>query len=129
MKLTGRSVMDSLGIEGAWVYTPPIYHVDCGSFLEIFRGDDVAAEIGYQLNVAHTKLLGIATGRHTGNSFCRCPVWPGEIRKVHARRDYDTTADMRVGSAGFGKLEGVQLDDQNRRAIFISEGLATLSWH
>jgi dTDP-4-dehydrorhamnose 3,5-epimerase-like enzyme len=29
--------MDSLGIDGAWVFTPKIYHDDRGNFLERFR--------------------------------------------------------------------------------------------
>jgi dTDP-4-dehydrorhamnose 3,5-epimerase len=37
--------MDSLGIDGAWVFTPKIHHDVRGSFLESFRGDEVAADL------------------------------------------------------------------------------------
>ena len=35
----------------------------------------------------------------------------------------DVVVDVRVGSAGFGSWTAVRLDDENRRALYIGEGL------
>jgi dTDP-4-dehydrorhamnose 3,5-epimerase len=115
--------MDSLGIEGAWVYTPRVYHDDRGSFLENFRGDEFAADTGYQLGVAQANCSVSRRGVIRGVHFADVP--PGQAKYVSCLRGaiIDVVIDLRVGSPGFGDWKAVRLDDQNRRSVFISEGL------
>jgi dTDP-4-dehydrorhamnose 3,5-epimerase len=115
--------MDSLGIEGAWVYTPRIHHDDRGGFLESFRADDVAADLGYRLNVAQANCTVSRRGVIRGVHFADVP--PGQAKYVTCMRGsmIDVVVDLRVGSPGFGSWEAVRLDDQDRRSVFISEGL------
>ena len=52
-------------------------------------------------------------------------VVPGQAKYVTcvAGSVTDVVVDLRVGSPGYGTWEAVQLDDQTRRAVFVSEGL------
>jgi dTDP-4-dehydrorhamnose 3,5-epimerase len=115
--------MKSLGIEGAWVCSPQIYHDERGSFLENFRSDELAGDIGYRLDVAQANCSLSRRGVIRGVHFADVP--PGQAKYVSCVRGaiIDVVVDLRVGSAGFGRWEAVHLDDQNRRSVFIAEGL------
>jgi len=115
--------MDSLGIEGAWVRTPRIHHDDRGSFLESFHADELAADLGYRLDIAQANCSVSRRGVIRGVHFADVP--PGQAKYVSCVRGaiMDVVVDLRVGSPGFGCWEAVRLDDENRRSVFIGEGL------
>lgn len=115
--------MDSLDIEGAWVFTPRIHQDDRGSFLETFRGAEVAADLGYRPDVAQANCSVSRRGVIRGVHFADVP--PGQAKYVSCVRGaiIDVVVDLRVGSPGFGVWEAVRLDDEDRRSVFISEGL------
>jgi dTDP-4-dehydrorhamnose 3,5-epimerase len=115
--------MNSLGIEGAWVCTPRIHHDDRGSFLESFRGGEFAGETGYRLDVAQINCSVSRRGVIRGIHFADVP--PGQAKYVSCLHGaiIDVVVDLRVGSPGFGTWEAVRLDDQDRRSVFIAEGL------
>ena len=52
-------------------------------------------------------------------------VPPGQAKYVSCLSGaiLDVVVDLRTGSPGFGRWEAVRLDDENRRSLFISEGL------
>lgn len=115
--------MDSLGIEGAWVHKPRIHRDDRGSFLESFQGDEIAADLGYRLDVAQVNCSVSRRGVVRGVHFADVP--PGQAKYVTCVRGavIDVLVDLRVGSPGFGAWESVRLDEENRYSVFIAEGL------
>jgi dTDP-4-dehydrorhamnose 3,5-epimerase len=115
--------MDSLSIEGAWVFTPKIYQDDRGSFLEAFRGDEIATDLGYRMEVAQANCSVSRRGVIRGIHFADVP--PGQAKYVTCVSGavLDVVVDLREGSPDFGKWEAVRLDDASRRAVFIAEGL------
>jgi dTDP-4-dehydrorhamnose 3,5-epimerase len=115
--------MDALSIEGAWVHAPRIHRDDRGSFLENFRADEVAGDPRYRLDVAQANCSVSRRGVIRGVHFADVP--PGQAKYVSCMRGaiIDVVVDLRVGSPGFGCWEAVCLDDQNRRSVFIAEGL------
>jgi dTDP-4-dehydrorhamnose 3,5-epimerase len=115
--------MDSLGIEGAWVRAPQIHHDDRGSFLESFHAGELAEQLGYWLDIAQANCSVSRRGVIRGVHFADVP--PGQAKYVSCVRGaiIDVVVDLRVGSPGFGRWEAVRLDDENRRSVFISEGL------
>jgi dTDP-4-dehydrorhamnose 3,5-epimerase len=119
----GRLALDSLGIEGAWVRTPRVYHDDRGSLLENFRADELTADLGYRLDLAQANCSVSRRGVIRGVHFADVP--PGQAKYVSCVRGaiIDVVVDLRVGSPGFGRWEAVRLDDENRRSVFIAEGL------
>lgn len=115
--------MDSLGIEGAWVYTPRIHYDDRGSFLENFQENAVSAVLGYRLEIAQANWSVSRRGVIRGVHFADVP--PGQAKYVSCVRGaiIDVVVDIRVGSPTFGHWEAVRLDDENRQSVFIAEGL------
>ena len=115
--------MDSLGIEGAWTFTPRVHHDDRGSFAEAFRGAEFAEALGYRLEVAQTNCSVSRRGVIRGIHYSDVP--PGQAKYVTcvAGAVLDVVVDLRGGSPSFGKWEGVRLDGASRNAIFLSEGL------
>jgi dTDP-4-dehydrorhamnose 3,5-epimerase len=117
------SAVDSLGIEGAWVYTPQVHQDDRGSFVEAFRGAEFAGSLGYRLDVSQVNCSVSRRGVIRGIHYSDVP--PGQAKYVTcaAGAVLDVVVDLRADSSSFGKWEAVRLDDVARRAVFLSEGL------
>jgi dTDP-4-dehydrorhamnose 3,5-epimerase len=115
--------VEPLGIDGAWTFTPRVHGDDRGSFAEVFRGAEFAADLGYQLDVAQMNFSLSRRGVIRGIHYSDVP--PGQAKYVScvAGAVLDVVVDLRVGSPGFGKWETVHLDEQERRAVFLAEGL------
>jgi dTDP-4-dehydrorhamnose 3,5-epimerase len=115
--------VDPLGIEGAWVYTPRVHNDDRGSFAEVFRGAEFAADLGYQLDVAQVNCSVSRRGVIRGIHYADVP--PGQAKYVTcvAGTILDVIVDLRTNSSSFGKWEAVELDADTRRAVFLTEGL------
>jgi dTDP-4-dehydrorhamnose 3,5-epimerase len=115
--------MDPLGIDGAWAMTPRIHSDNRGSFLEWFRSGELAETLGYRLDIAQGNCSVSHRGVLRGIHFTDVP--PGQAKYISCVRGaiLDVVVDLRVGSPSFGQWEAVPLDDENRRAVFLSEGL------
>lgn len=115
--------MDSLSIDGAWTFTPRQFPDDRGAFLEAFRGEEFAADLGYRLEVAQVNCSVSRRGVIRGIHYADVP--PGQAKYVSCVRGaiLDVIVDIRVGSPSFGAWEAVRLDDAERRAVYVSEGL------
>jgi dTDP-4-dehydrorhamnose 3,5-epimerase len=115
--------VNPLGIEGAWVYTPQVHSDDRGSFGEAFRGAEFAADLGYRLDVAQVNCSVSRRGVIRGIHFADVP--PGQAKYVTCVSGavLDVVVDIRVGSPAFGQWTAVRLDDADRAALFIAEGL------
>ena len=115
--------MDPLSIEGAWAFTPPIRSDARGSFLELFRGGELLDALGYRMDVAQANCSVSRQGVIRGVHFADVP--PGQAKYVSCLSGaiLDVVVDLRTGSPGYGRWEAVRLDDENRRSLFISEGL------
>jgi dTDP-4-dehydrorhamnose 3,5-epimerase len=113
----------SLDIEGAWEITP-VRHADArGIFLEWIRHDRLADVVGHPLRLAQGNLSVSARGVVRGIHYADVP--PGQAKYVTCVRGavWDVVVDLREGSPTFGRWEPVRLDDVDRRAVYLSEGL------
>jgi dTDP-4-dehydrorhamnose 3,5-epimerase len=115
--------MEPAGIDGAWIFTPRVFHDTRGHFLEWFRAGELAAELGYQPHVAQANCSVSRRGVIRGIHFADVP--PGQAKYVVCASGaiLDVIVDIRVGSPGYGRWAAVRLDDAERRAVFLSEGL------
>jgi dTDP-4-dehydrorhamnose 3,5-epimerase len=116
-------IIEPMGVPDAWVCSPRVLGDERGEFLEWFRGDALAAATGRRFTVMQanhsTSKRGVVRGVH----FADVP--PGQAKFVYCPVGavLDVVVDLRVGSPTFGAVDSVVLDDIDRRAAFISEGL------
>ena len=112
-----------LSIDGAWEITPRQHADPRGLFLEWYRIDRLATTIGHPLRLAQANLSVSAKGVVRGIHFADVP--PGQAKYVTCVRGavIDMIVDIRLGSPTFGQWEAVRLDDTDRRAVYLSEGL------
>jgi len=112
-----------LSIEGAYEITP-VQHGDArGSFLEWYRFDKLAEVVGHPLDLAQANLSTSARDVVRGIHFADVP--PGQAKYVTCVSGsiLDVIVDLRVGSPTFGAWEAVPLDDKERKAVYLAEGL------
>ena len=112
-----------LAVEGAFEVTP-VQHADSrGTFLEWYRFDTLAASVGHPLDLAQANLSLSARDVVRGIHFADVP--PGQAKYVTcvAGAVLDVVVDIRVGSPTFGRWDSVRLDDEERRAVYLAEGL------
>ncbi|WP_089156835.1 dTDP-4-dehydrorhamnose 3,5-epimerase [Micromonospora sp. NBS 11-29] len=112
-----------LGIEGAWEVTPQQHGDPRGLFVEWYRFDRLAEAVGHPLRLAQGNLSVSAHGVVRGIHFVDVP--PGQAKYVTCVRGavLDVVVDVRTGSPTFGRWEAVRLDDTDRRAVYVAEGL------
>ena len=112
-----------LRISGAFEFTPVVHGDPRGFFLEWFKADVLEAATGrpFALRQANHSLSarGVLRGIHA------TAVPPGQAKYVYCPRGavLDVMVDIRVGSPTFGEWDAVQLDEVDRRAVYIAEGL------
>lgn len=112
-----------LSVEGAWEITPKLHGDPRGLFTEWYRFDHLAEAVGHPLDLRQANLSVSAAGVVRGVHFADVP--PGQAKYVTCVRGavLDVVVDLRVGSPTFGSWEGVRLDETERAAVYLSEGL------
>lgn len=112
-----------LAIAGAWEITPRQHPDSRGTFLEWFQGSAFEDAVGHPLSLSQANMsvshAGVLRGIHLAD------VPPGQAKYVTCPRGavLDVVVDVRVGSPTFGQWDSVLLDDVDRRAVYLSEGL------
>lgn len=116
-------LIEPLSIDGAWEITPKKFGDPRGLFMEAFRGDLLAEVIGHPFDLQQANLSVSAAGVLRGVHFADVP--PGQAKYVSCPKGaiFDVVVDIRVGSPTFGAWDGALLDDVDRRALYIGEGL------
>ncbi len=112
-----------LSIAGAWEVTPLQHGDQRGLFLEWYRADRLAEEVGRPLDLAQANISVSGRGVVRGVHFADVP--PGQAKYLTCVRGalLDVVVDVRVGSPTFGQWEAVRLDDVDRKAVYVEEGL------
>jgi dTDP-4-dehydrorhamnose 3,5-epimerase len=112
-----------LTIDGAWEFTPQAFGDERGVFLEWFKADVLAEAVGHRLAIAQANQSVSARGVVRGLHFAAVP--PGQAKYVYCPQGavLDVVVDIRVGSPTFGEWDAVRLDEIDRRAVYVAEGL------
>ena len=115
--------ISALDIEGAWEVVPKVWPDDRGAFLEWYRHDRLTEAVGHPLGLAQANTSVSRRGVLRGIHFATVP--PGQAKYVTAMHGavVDYIVDVRVGSPTFGRWCAVRLDDVDRRAVYLEEGL------
>ncbi|MFT4028590.1 MAG: dTDP-4-dehydrorhamnose 3,5-epimerase [Protaetiibacter sp.] len=112
-----------LSIPDAFEFTPAIHADARGAFLEFYRFEALEAAAGHPLDVRQGNISVSARGVVRGVHYALVP--PGQAKFVHAPFGafHDYIVDLRVGSPTFGDWDRVLIDDVDRRAVYLAEGL------
>jgi dTDP-4-dehydrorhamnose 3,5-epimerase len=112
-----------LEIPGAWEITPRQHGDPRGVFLEYFQGDPFETAVGHRFGLAQANCSVSAAGVLRGIHYADVP--PSQAKYVTCAKGavLDVIVDIRVGSPTFGRWDSVLLDDIDRRAVYLSEGL------
>jgi dTDP-4-dehydrorhamnose 3,5-epimerase len=115
--------MRELTVSGAFEVTPKVHGDSRGVFLEWFRADRFAETTGHRFPLAQANASVSSAGTVRGLHYAQLP--PSQAKWVTCLRGavLDVVVDIRVGSPTFGAWDSVLLDDEHRRAIYLSEGL------
>lgn len=112
-----------LAIGGAWEITPRQFGDPRGVFLEWFKSVPFGESTGHAFDLRQANLSVSAAGVVRGIHFADVP--PGQAKYVTCVKGavLDVVVDIRVGSPTFGTWDSVLLDDADRRAVYLGEGL------
>jgi dTDP-4-dehydrorhamnose 3,5-epimerase len=112
-----------LKIKDSFEITPLQRADDRGVFLEWYRFDKLEEAVGHPLALRQANTSVSKKGVVRGIHFADVPI--GQAKYVTAPHGavLDFVIDIRVGSPTFGEWDAVRLDDVDRKAIYIAEGL------
>lgn len=112
-----------LAVPDAFEVTPKQFADDRGVFLEWYRFDRLEEAVGHRLDLRQANTSVSHRGVVRGIHFADVPM--GQAKYVTATRGavLDFAIDIRVGSPTFGSWDSVLLDEVDRRAIYLAEGL------
>ena len=112
-----------LSIPDAFEITPIQRADDRGIFLEWYRFDRLEEQIGHPLTLRQANTSVSRKGVVRGIHFADVPL--GQAKYVTAPHGavLDYIIDVRVGSPTFGQWDSVLLDDVDRKAVYLAEGL------
>lgn len=112
-----------LSIAGAWSVEPRQFSDERGTFLEWFKDDRFTEAVGHRFDLRQANCSVSAAGVVRGVHFADVP--PGQAKYVTCVSGavLDVVVDLRVGSPTFGRWDSVLLDDTDRRAVYLGEGL------
>lgn len=112
-----------LTVPGAFEITPKQFGDPRGVFLEAFKAGPFADAVGHSFDLQQVNTSVSAAGVLRGIHFADVP--PSQAKYVMCVKGavLDVVVDIRVGSPTFGTWDTVLLDDVDRKAIYLSEGL------
>ena len=110
-------------LPGAWLFMPKQHGDARGLFLEWYRADVLEEVTGRRFELAQANHSVSSRGVVRGIHYAEMP--PGQAKWVYCAQGslLDVIVDLRVGSPTFGVHASLLLDDVDRRAVFLSEGL------
>lgn len=112
-----------LSVPDSYEITPRQFTDDRGVFLEWYRFDKLAEVTGHPITLRQANTSVSKKGVVRGIHFADVPIGQAKYVTVTHGAVLDFVIDIRVGSPTFGKWASVRLDDVDRRAIYLSEGL------
>jgi len=112
-----------LSIPDSYEITPIQRADDRGVFLEWYRHDVLTDHVGHSLTLRQANTSVSKRGVVRGIHFADVPLGQAKYVTVTRGAVLDYIIDIRVGSPTFGQWDSVRLDEVDRRAVYLAEGL------
>jgi dTDP-4-dehydrorhamnose 3,5-epimerase len=113
----------ALAVPGAWEFTPRQHGDERGVFLEWFKDEAFQKAVGHPLDLRQANCSVSRRGTLRGIHFADVPPSQAKYVTCLSGAVLDVVVDIRVGSPTFARWDAVRLDDTDRRAVYVAEGL------
>ena len=110
-------------IKGVWVITPRQYSDARGVFMETYKKAEFDATIG-EVNFVQDNCSISSRGVLRGLHYQKGASSQAKLVSVLRGAILDVVVDMRCGSPTLGKHVAVELNEQNRKMLFVPRGFA-----
>ena len=118
MKFSRAEIPDIIIIE------PHVFKDDRGYFFESFKQNELKEFLGYDLNFCQENESKSTYGVLRGLHYQEPPFAQAKLVRVIQGSVLDVAVDIRKNSSTFGKHIIIELNDQNKRQLFIPRGFA-----
>lgn len=119
---SGNFTFTQTSIEGVTIVDVKSYGDDRGYFMETYKQPDFVAggiDVDFVQDNQSSSVKGVLRGLHFQINHPQ-----SKLVRVVSGEVFDVAADLRPGSATYGKWEGVVLSAENKRQFFIPRGFA-----
>ena len=106
------------------IIDPEIHKDDRGYFYESFRQDKLNDFLGYDVKFCQENESKSTYGVLRGLHYQESPFAQAKLVRVIKGRVLDVAVDIRKDSPTFGKHISIELNDQNKKQLFIPRGFA-----
>ena len=110
-------------IDGVWIIEPKVFGDDRGYFTETFKKEEFESRVGrvdFIQDNESKSTFGVLRGLHyQKGEYCQA-----KLVRVIKGRVFDVAVDMRRSSRTFGKYVSVELNEDNKRQLFVPRGFA-----
>ena len=115
--------ISKLKIANSYVVTPKQFKDQRGLFLEWYNINSLSNVLGHGLKLAQANISVSTRGSLRGIHFAHLPPSQAKYVTVAHGSIIDFIIDLRINSSSFGKWDCVELNDANRKCVYIAEGL------
>ena len=118
MKFSRAEIPDIIIIE------PSVFSDDRGYFFESFKQNELNEFLGYDVNFCQDNESKSTYGVLRGLHYQEPPFAQAKLVRVIQGSVLDVAVDIRKDSPTFGKHISIELNDQNKKQLFIPRGFA-----
>ncbi len=111
-------------IEDVVIIDPSVHGDERGYFVETFRQDKLENFLGFKVNFCQDNESKSSRGVLRGLHYQLPPAAQTKLVRVIKGSVLDIAVDIRKGSPTFGKYVAVELNEENKRQLFIPRGFA-----
>jgi dTDP-4-dehydrorhamnose 3,5-epimerase len=111
-------------IDGVLILEPKVFGDARGFFMESFNQKSFNEAVGHEVVFVQDNHSRSGKGVLRGLHYQLPPHAQGKLVRVTQGSVFDVAVDVRAGSATFGKWVGVELSGENRRQLWLPEGMA-----
>jgi len=111
-------------IEDVVIIDPEVHGDERGYFVETFRQDKLEAFLGFKVPFCQDNESKSSRGVLRGLHYQLPPAAQSKLVRVIKGRVLDVAVDIRKGSPTFGKYVAVELNEENKRQLFVPRGFA-----
>ena len=118
----GQIQVTKCPIEGLYIIEPKVHGDSRGYFMETYNQNDMreaGLDMVFVQDNQSMSVKGVLRGLHYQINYPQ-----GKLVRVIKGRVFDVAVDLRPGSETYGQWYGVELTEENKKQLYISEGFA-----